>query len=140
MWYWLDQTIMRKLLLALLSFFTFYFSIAQTGPGGVGNATGASGQPQNVLWLRANSGISASGPNFVDTWVDQSGNSNDATGITTTRPTFNATDVNFNNRPSITFPNTAAANFFLQVADNDNLDNTSGLTIFFIVRDRKSVV
>ncbi len=138
MWYWLDQTIMRKLVLASLLLFAAYFSIGQTGPGGVGNATGTSGQPQNVLWLRSNTGISTTG-GLVDSWIDQSGNSNDATGTTTTRPTFNATDANFNNRPSITFPNTAAANFFLQVADNDNLDNTSGLTIFFIARPSGNV-
>ncbi len=124
---------MKKLVLAFLFLLTSYFSIGQTGPGGVGNSTGSSGQPQNVLWLRGNSGISTTGV-LVDTWVDQSGNSNNATGTTTTRPTYNATDANFNSRPSITFPNTAASNFFLQVADNDNLDNTSGLSIFFIAR------
>ncbi len=133
MWYWLDQTIMRKLILASLLLFAAYLSIGQTGPGGVGNATGASGQPQNVLWLRANTGVSTTGA-LVDGWTDQSGNTNSATGTGATRPTFNGIDVNFNGLSSITFPNTAAQNFFLQIPDNDNLDNTNALSIFFIAR------
>lgn len=108
-------------------------ALAQTGPGGVGNATGSGGQPTNVVWLRANSGITQTG-GLVDLWVDQSGNSNDAAGAGATRPTFNATDANFNNLPTLTFPNTASSNFFLQIPDNDNLDNTNQLTVFFIVR------
>ena len=95
-------------------YFTTYFSIAQTGPGGVGNADGSNGQPTNVLWLRANSGVSSSG-GLVDTWVDQSGNNNSALGAGATRPTFNVADVNFNGLSSITFPNTAGLNYYLQV-------------------------
>ncbi|MFN9502172.1 MAG: T9SS type A sorting domain-containing protein [Chryseotalea sp.] len=108
-------------------------SVAQTGPGGVGNATGANSQPINVLWLRGDAGVSTSG-SLVDTWADQSGNSNNATGAGVTRPTFNGTDANFNSLPSVTFPNTAASNFFLQVADNDNLDNTNNLSVFVVSR------
>lgn len=111
---------------------------SQTGPGGVGNATGSSGQPQNVLWLKSDAGISQSG-GLVDIWADQSGNSNDATGSGVTRPTFNATDANFNNLPSLTFPSTAASAFLLQVADNDNLDNTSTFTAFFVMRPTSNV-
>jgi hypothetical protein len=119
--------------LTILALFFSSLGFSQTGPGGVGNATGANGQPQNVLWLRANSGISSSG-GLVDTWTDQSGNGNSAAGTGSTRPTFNGTDANFNNLPSITFPNTASANFYLEVPDNDNLDNTTQVTAFFIIR------
>jgi hypothetical protein len=111
----------------------FGLGFSQTGPGGVGNATGANGQPQNVLWLRGNTGISSSG-GLVNSWGDQSGNGNNASGSGSTRPTYNASDANFNNLPSITFPSTASANFYLEVPDNDNLDNTSALSIFFIAR------
>ncbi len=112
---------------------TSLVALSQTGPGGVGNANGATGQPQNVLWLRSNSGISSSA-GLVDTWADQSGNGNNASGSGATRPTFTASDANFNSLPSISFPNTVAANFFLEVPDNDNLDNTSAMTIFYLAR------
>lgn len=111
---------------------------SQTGPGGVGNATGANGQPQNVLWLKSDVGITSSG-GFVDTWADQSGNSNNAVGSGATRPTYNATDANFNGLPSITFPNTAASIFLLQVPDNDNLDNTSAFTAMVVMRPTSNV-
>jgi hypothetical protein len=127
---------MKKLFyrVALFIFVSSYQLVfAQTGPGGVGNANGDAGQPQNVLWLRANSGISASG-GFVDGWADQSGNGNNASGSGATRPTFNSSDANFNNLASITFPNTPASNFYLQIPDNDNLDNTSQLSVFFVIR------
>ncbi|MCE2733362.1 MAG: hypothetical protein LW821_08365 [Flammeovirgaceae bacterium] len=119
--------------LTILIFCYSLQSVAQTGPGGVGNATGANSQPINVLWLRGDAGVSTSG-SLVDTWADQSGNSNNATGAGVTRPTFNGTDANFNSLPSVTFPNTAASNFFLQVADNDNLDNTNNLSVFVVSR------
>lgn len=105
---------------------------SQTGPGGVGNATGANGQPQNVLWLKSDAGITHSS-GLVDGWADQSGNSNNAIGSGATRPTYNAVDGNFNGLSSLTFPNTAG-NFFLEVPDNDNLDNTSNLSVFFVTR------
>ncbi|HPM32859.1 MAG TPA: hypothetical protein PLJ60_21175, partial [Chryseolinea sp.] len=124
---------MRRIVLASLFISFSYSLIAQTGPGGVGNADGSSGQPQNVLWLRSNTGISTTGA-LVDSWTDQSGNSNSATGSGATRPSLIAADANFNGLPSINFLNTGGVNFFLQVPDNDNLDNTSNLSIFFVAR------
>lgn len=104
---------------------------SQTGPGGVGNATGASGQPQNVLWLRAESGVTQSGT--VDSWADQSGNSLLATGSGGTKPSFVASDANFNNQPVIDFAATGT-NKHLVVADNDILDNTTGFSLFVVFR------
>ena len=46
---------------------------AQTGPGGVGNTNGSTGQPRNVLWLDAASLQLANG-NAVASWADRSGN------------------------------------------------------------------
>lgn len=128
----------KKLVLLALTLCLFETVHSQTGPGGVGNATGANGQPQNVLWLKSDVGITQSS-GFVDGWADQSGNNNNATGSGATRPTFNASDVNFNGLPSLTFPNTASSNFFLQIADNDNLDDTDQLTIFVVLRPTSNV-
>src|SRR6056297_1736652 len=67
---------------AVLFFFLFCgllaapLASAQTGPGGVGNASGTAGQPENVLWLEGGAEISTSGP-LVQSWADQSGNGND---------------------------------------------------------------
>jgi hypothetical protein len=63
-----------------LYFWTFFFFItlslnAQTGPAGVGNSSGANGQPENVLWLDA-SDLTSFGPG--STWADKSGNGHDA--------------------------------------------------------------
>ncbi len=104
---------------------------AQTGPGGVGNSAGASGQPRNVLWLDAGRGMVQSGT--VDSWADQSGNSLIATGTGATRPSFVASDANFNNQPVINFAATGT-NKHLVVADNDILDNTNGFTLFVVFR------
>lgn len=49
---------------------------AQTGPGGVGNGT------TNVLWLRADQGLSVAGAS-VTTWSDRSGNGHVATAPST---------------------------------------------------------
>lgn len=113
-------------------------SYSQTGPGGVGNATGASSQPQNVLWLKSDAGISTSA-GLVDGWSDQSGNNNHATATGGTRPSYTANNADFNNLPSINFLNTANSNFFLRVADNDNLDNTDQLTVFVVLRPTSNI-
>jgi hypothetical protein len=64
---------------------------AQTGPGGVGNSTGAGGQPRVAFWLRSDIGVT---PNTngsgVSAWTDQSGNGNNfAQGTAADRPIFN---------------------------------------------------
>lgn len=90
----------------LISFTLFgYFSIssfAQTGPGGVGNGSGTSGQPLNKLWLRADAGtfIDAGvtptvNTNLVRQWNDQSGNVAHATqGTAGNRPTYRTAILN----------------------------------------------
>ena len=66
------QLFTKSLLAILLTVFSTAV-VAQTGPAGVGNASGSSGQPQNVLWLDANTlGLSDGDP--VTIWSDQSGN------------------------------------------------------------------
>ncbi|WKN46060.1 T9SS type A sorting domain-containing protein [Tunicatimonas pelagia] len=55
--------------------------LAQTGPAGVGNSDGSSGQPQNVMWLDAQS-LGLTNGAAVGTWTDVSGNTNNATQAT----------------------------------------------------------
>ncbi|WP_218022461.1 LamG-like jellyroll fold domain-containing protein [Chryseotalea sanaruensis] len=131
-------TLLRLSCLLALILFLNQNIYSQTGPGGVGNSSGASSQPQNVLWLKSDAGISTSG-GFVDGWLDQSGNNNHATATGGTRPTYTGSDTDFNNLSSVNFLNTAASNFFLRVADNDNLDNTDQLTVFVVLRPTSNV-
>jgi hypothetical protein len=58
---------------------------AQTGPGGVGNATGSDGQPQLRVWVSTDFGITKDGSDRVSSWADRSGNSADLTQATTSR-------------------------------------------------------
>ncbi|NOS91059.1 MAG: T9SS type A sorting domain-containing protein [Cyclobacteriaceae bacterium] len=121
------------LLLAFLlaSALTLNTTFGQTGPGGVGNSGGTSGQPRNILWLRADAGVTQSGT--VDAWADQSGNVQNASGAGATRPSYVASNANFNNLPSINFAATGT-NKHLVIADNDLLDNTTGFTLFTVFR------
>ncbi len=69
---------MRRVSTILSILFLAYFqidTIAQTGPAGIGNATGTN-QPKNILWLRADDLSLADGAT-VSAWADTSGNGND---------------------------------------------------------------
>lgn len=64
------------ILLSLLSI-SWIRAFSQTGPGGVGNATGVNGHPLNLVWLDAvNTTIS---DDSVSVWSDKSGNLNHLT-------------------------------------------------------------
>ncbi len=111
---------MRNLGLSFLLFGST--AIAQTGPGGVGASS------SNVLWLRANTGITQSG-GAVSQWNDQSGNANHAYlpgTIPTAKPAFVANSVN--GYPSLDFDGTDDQ---LWVNDAASLDLTQWH--FFIV-------
>ncbi len=73
------QLFRTGLLFFLASFGTIV--LAQTGPGGVGNANGGNSQPINVMWLDAQSLGLVNGA-AVATWTDGSGNTNNATQST----------------------------------------------------------
>ena len=98
---------MRQPLRIICAYFVFCLvslsAVAQTGPGGVGNASGSGGQPQNRLWLRADAGtLTTNGQ--VSAWNDQSGNGNNATQTTSAnRPLFIASEPLANNRPVLRF-------------------------------------
>lgn len=96
--------------------------MAQTGPGGVGTSL------NNVLWLRANTGITQSA-GAVSQWNDQSGNANHAYlpgAIPTAKPAFIASSVN--GYPSLDFDGTDDQ---LWVTDATSIDLTQWH--FFIV-------
>ena len=105
-------------------------SLGQTGPGGVGSST------NNALWLKANAGPSAvvnGAP--ISTWNDASGNANHVSQtVAAQQPTYVSSLMN--GYPAVLFDNnnTGGQNDHLFGADNSNLDNTNGLTIFTVTR------
>lgn len=93
------NTSMRNQCLAVLLLLS-PIAHSQTGPAGVGASS------SNVLWLRANTGITQSG-GAVTQWNDQSGNNNHAYipgTIPTAKPAFVASSVN--GYPSLDFDGT----------------------------------
>lgn len=69
-------------------------SVAQNGPGGVGNTTGTGGQPHNKFWLDA-SRLSLANDASVDSFIDYSGNNNHATQLTAAAmPLFKTSQIN----------------------------------------------
>ncbi|MBK8340147.1 MAG: T9SS type A sorting domain-containing protein [Flavobacteriales bacterium] len=95
---------------------------AQNGPAGVGNAA------NNVLWLRADNGVTQTGAS-VDVWSDRSGNNNHAAfpvGQPAQRPTLVAASQN--GYPTIDFD---GVDDQLVIPDQNNLDLTGW--DFFIV-------
>lgn len=105
------------------------FLYAQTGPGGVGNST------SNPLWLKADAGTNTT-VNLaqVSSWADASGNNNNGAQATSNRqPLYTAGLIN--GMPALFFDNIGdPGNDFISVADNINLDQSSGITILTVTR------
>ncbi|MFP4091804.1 MAG: hypothetical protein ACLFT3_15975, partial [Cyclobacteriaceae bacterium] len=96
------QQLQAALALIVLLFNTVSLH-AQTGPGGVGNANGATGQPENLMWLDASS-LSLSDGAAVNSWTDRSGNGRNATISDTGRePAYTFGVAASNNRQFIRF-------------------------------------
>ncbi|MEP2772267.1 MAG: LamG-like jellyroll fold domain-containing protein [Fulvivirga sp.] len=120
---------MKNLLLILLFVSTSVFS--QTGPAGVGNATGANGQAENIIWLDASTlGLSDSDP--VLSWPDLSGNGNDLIQLgTDNTPLFETNGLFSGTFNSVRFDGNER---YLTLADNADLDaSLSGVTIISVV-------
>ena len=100
---------------------------AQTGPAGVGNADGTSGQPQNVLWLRGDQGALDVGGEFLQ-WNDQSGNGNHATPPDGSEPTLSESAIS--GQPAATFGGSS----YFTIPDDASLDGSTGATIFIALR------
>jgi hypothetical protein len=118
-----------RLCLGLIALITAPALFAQTGPGGVGSSA------TNVLWLKADAGTSTT-VNFgaVSQWDDMSGNANHATQATSSQQPLFTTSL-INTMPALFFDNAGSPNNdLLSIADANNLDNTSGLTILTVTR------
>ena len=133
---------MRNVFVAatFLSLFgAFSNTYAQTGPAGIGSGDGSIA-PRNVLWLKADAGITQSSGK-VSAWADQSGNGlNAAQANGTWQPTYTASNANLNNRPSINFGPTGSTNYNLAVNDNSLLDWSSAMSFFLVIRTESSGV
>ncbi len=127
-YYFFNKPSLKPLLVVLFLLCIGSLSLAQSGPGGVGNSGGTDGQPQNVLWLKADAGITETGGD-ITAWADQSGNGLDATG--NLDPLFTATNSNLNNQPSISFPNDGS---YLSVADDPLLDDGGNFSFALVLR------
>ena len=121
--------------------FTFVFMAgfaisvyAQSGPGGIGNSDGSGGQPANSLWLRADSITGLSNGASVASWLDVSGNSNNASqSVVNRQPLFITNELN--GYPVVRFDGLdTLIGDYLTVNDADNLDDTNGLSVITIVK------
>lgn len=79
---------MKKIFYSLFVFLFCAGTYAQEGPGGIGSSS------NNILWLDA-SNLSLNNNDLVSSWLDQSGNSNNADQVTSSfQPTFKTSQLN----------------------------------------------
>lgn len=124
--------ILIKLLLAnILLVLSVIVAKAQSGPGGVGNSDGSNGQPRNVLWLSADA-LSLSDTDPVSTWIDLSGNGNDASQTSASaRPLFRTGMVN--GMPAVVFD---GVDDFMPF--NGNLIVNTDFTVIYVAARRNN--
>ncbi|TCO07429.1 hypothetical protein [Natronoflexus pectinivorans] len=121
----------RYSFLALVLVLVVSGMFAQTGPAGVGNASGENGQPQNIIWYDASS-LNLSHNEFLEVWPDISGNSNHAEqSVETSRPQFRVNQLN--NRPAIFFD---GSDDFLPF--DGNVIANSDYTVLFVGKRRSN--
>ena len=127
----------RYFFVSILCFFLVHQNllIAQTGPGGVGNATGTDGQPENVMWLDAQS-LSLSNNAPVTTWTDRSGNNKNATQATAANQPLFKTNY-LNGKPAVYFDNSVTGEQDRLDFDGTTLVNTDYTVI--VVGARRSL-
>ena len=120
---------MRSLLLTILRRFTVFLSsivlsissFSQSGPGGVGNATGVGGVAKNILWLDAST-LPLLNNDPVVTWTDITGNGNNATqAVPAQRPRFITSIVNGKPIVRFTSGNSNILNFNGSILTNTDL-------------------
>lgn len=123
---------MKRILLITALITVFVNNVfSQSGPAGVGNATGTSGQPENIIWLDASTlGLADGDP--VLSWPDQSGNGNDLIQLgTDNTPLFETNGLFSGAYSSVRFDGTER---YLTLADNADLDNNlGGITMIGVV-------
>ena len=119
-----------------LFIYLFFMSLSisvfgQTGPAGVGNAAGANGEPENIIWLDASTLGLADGA-AVTTWADLSGNGNDlAQQGTDPTPLFETNGLFSGSHNAVRFDGTER---YLILGDNADLDSSmGGITIIAVI-------
>lgn len=106
------------------SLFISCVSLAQTGPGGVGNSG------NNGIWLRAGD-LSGADGSAVGIWADFSSFGNNAAQTDPTKqPQFFNTSL-LNNQPVVRFD---GGNDEMAILDNAILDNSGGITYYAVIR------
>ena len=85
-----------KTILSYLLILLPIFSVAQSGPMGIGNSDGSDSpvgyaQPRLVLWLDGSSSATQANGGVVNTWNDKSGNNHHFTASGSNRPIFRST-------------------------------------------------
>lgn len=115
---------MQRIFAMLLLLSGPYFLFAQTGPGGVGTST------NNGLWLRAGD-IQQTDGTAVTTWLDASGNGNDAGQSDASFQPLYVVNGSLNGQPIVRLD---GADDRLLVPDVDILDGTQAITYFTVLR------
>lgn len=94
----MDKFYRRNVLSVFIYFLISLFSadlLAQTGPGGIGNANGSNGEPKLEMWYDA-SDIALANNALIDSWMDRSGNGNNISQTGAARPTYKSSaDANY---------------------------------------------
>jgi len=117
-------------LLLGLNFQTF----AQTGPAGVGNTGGTSGQPANKIWFDA-AALSYADLAAVSTWADKSGNATDAAQATASRqPQFRTGQLN--GFPAVLFYNSGGGGNEDFLPFNGNVIAATDYTLVYVAAKR----
>ncbi len=120
----------KHFLIISIFFLLTSISFGQNGPGGVGNSSGTNGQPQNVLWLDADSLSYADGAD-LSSWTDLSGNGNNLSQSNSSyTPIFKNDASNINGHPRAVF---SKSNNRIVLNPFDDMPS-SGITTFFVYK------
>jgi len=121
--------IFRGFILLGIAIGSSVITIAQTGPGGVGNSNGINNQPTNVLWLDAGD-LSLANNAAVTTWSDKSGSGNDMTqfGAYNT-PVYQSNGLASGAYPVVRFDGTER---YLSVSDNSTISGLSEVSMILV--------
>ncbi len=125
------------LLLSALLFLSLV-SYGQTGPAGVGNATGASGQPENIIWLDAGT-IGVGDGVDVATWTDISGNGEVFSASSSGNlPSFSLNQVN--SLPSVVFDDSNAERLKLNPFANMGTTEVTTMVVFATANNSEGII
>jgi hypothetical protein len=106
-------------------------AFGQTGPAGIGNATGANGQPENLIWFDA-ARLNLNNSEAVEHLTDFSGKENHAEqSIVGARPQFLTNQIN--GKPAISFD---GSDDFMPF--NGNVIVSSDYTVLFVGKRRSN--